>query len=91
MEIPPPAWSRYLESVSEITLKEENSDFREFIKNANLMGKVDQDILFEDTIHRIEEAFEKMVLEKNKKMLNSVKKKETRLRSKVFSLESLWI
>ena len=40
------------------------------------MGKVDQDILFEDTIHRIEEAFEKMVPEKDKKMLNAVKKKE---------------
>ena len=76
MEIPPPAWSRYLESVSEITLKEENSDFREFMKNEDLREKLDQDIILKDTIQRIEEAFEKMVPEKDKKLLNAVKRKE---------------
>ena len=46
------------------------------MKNEDLREKLDQDIILKDTIQRIEEAFEKMVPEKDKKLLNAVKRKE---------------
>ena len=48
----------------------------EFVINENLREKLDQDTLVEETLHRIEAAFEKMIPEKDKKMLNAMKKKE---------------
>jgi len=65
-----------LEAVSHITLSPENIAFREFVRRENLREKLEQGIQVEETLQRIEEAFEKLVSERIKKMLNAVKKKE---------------
>ena len=70
-QIPLPEWDRYLKSVSKITINEKNKEYKEFIKNSGLKDEDD-----ERAIHKIEEVFERMIPEEDRKLLNIVKKKE---------------
>merc|ERR1712142_723766 len=76
-QIPLPEWDRYLKSVSKITLNEKNKEYKEFLKDINLREKFKEDgSISDETLHQIQEAFEKMIPEEDKKLLHAVKKKE---------------
>jgi len=76
-QVPLPAWDRYLKAISKITLNESNKEYSEFLKKSDLRKTFDEDgTLSDKTLRGIEEAFEKMVSAADRKLLNSVKKKE---------------
>lgn len=76
-QIPLPEWDRYLKSVSKITLNEKNKEYSKFLKDFELRKKLEKDgTLDDETLHKIEEAFDRMIQEEDRKLLNSVKKKE---------------
>lgn len=75
--VPLPEWDRYLKSVSQITLDKKNKEYGQFLKEIDLRKKFEVEGFIDDeTIRKIEEAFDKLIPAEDKKRLNVVKKKE---------------
>jgi len=69
--IPLPEWDRYLKSVVKIVFGEKNKKFAEYAKSLGLGRSVEDEI-----IKKIEVAFDRMIPEEDRKILNGIKKKE---------------
>ena len=58
-------------------MNEKNKEYSKFLKDFELRKKLEKDgTLDDETLHKIEEAFDRMIQEDDRKLLNSVKKKE---------------
>ena len=75
--VPLPEWDRYLKSVSKITLDKKNKEYGQFLKDIDLRKKFEEDgFINDETVRRIEEAFDRLIPAEDKNLLNAVKKKE---------------